>query len=195
MSLNPLFTIYLHLVCVSLTTKFLEKEQSKTTLSVMMAMRSSSSSFSYGFTYNVFLSFRGTDTRYGFTGNLYEALRVKGIHTFIDDRELQRGDQITPSLLKAIQESRIVIIVFSNHYASSSFCLDELVHIIHCSKENGCLVLPIFYGVEPSHVRYQTGSYGEALAEHEEANMERFQKWEMALKQAANFSGYHFNAR
>ncbi|XP_024638440.1 disease resistance protein RUN1 isoform X2 [Medicago truncatula] len=169
----------------------------------LMAMRSSSSSFSYGFTYDVFLSFRGTDTRYGFTGNLYEALRVKGIHTFIDDRELQRGDQITPSLLKAIQESKIVIIVFSNHYASSSFCLDELVHIIHCSKENGCLVLPIFYGVEPSHVRYQTGSYGEALAEHEEArkkekykdNMEKLQKWEMALKQAANLSGYHFNAR
>jgi len=69
---------------------------------------SSSSSFSYAFTYQVFLSFRGSDTRYGFTGNLYKALTDKGIHTFIDDNDLLRGDEITPSLVKAIEESRIL---------------------------------------------------------------------------------------
>ncbi|MCH80259.1 resistance protein [Trifolium medium] len=96
----------------------------------------------------------GTDTRYGFTGNLYRALCVGGVHTFIDDRELHGGDEITQSLLKAIEESRIFIPVFSLNYASSSFCLDELVHVINCFKAKGCLVLPVFYDVEPSDVRY-----------------------------------------
>ncbi|XP_039683142.1 disease resistance protein RPV1 isoform X2 [Medicago truncatula] len=164
-----------------------------------MAMQSpsSSSSFSYGFTYQVFLSFRGTDTRYGFTGNLYKALIDKGIHTFIDDNDLQRGDEITPSLIKAIEESRIFIPVFSINYASSKFCLDELVHIIHCYKTKGRLVLPIFFGVDPTNVRHHTCSYGEALAEHEKRfqndkdNMERLERWKVALSQAANLSGYH----
>ncbi|KAK2421688.1 disease resistance protein RUN1 [Trifolium repens] len=170
-----------------------------------MIQSSSFSSFSYGFTYDVFLSFRGTDTRYGFTGNLYRALCEGGVHTFIDDRELHGGDEITPSLATAIEESRIFIPVFSVNYASSSFCLDELVHIIHCFKTKSCLVLPIFYDMEPTHVRHQTGSYGEAIAKHEKVfqnnkekygdNMERLHKWKIALNQAANLSGHHFNPR
>ncbi|KAL4317282.1 hypothetical protein AHAS_Ahas15G0369500 [Arachis hypogaea] len=129
---------------------------------------SSTSSFGYASEYDVFISFRGEDTRYGFTGNLYKALFDKGVHTFIDDEELQRGDEITPSLLKAIQESRIAIIVLSPNYASSSFCLDELVHILHCIKGNHRLVLPVFYEADPSDVRHQRNSFGEAMAKHEE---------------------------
>jgi len=165
-----------------------------------MAMQSSSSSssISYGFKYQVFLSFRGSDTRYGFTGNLYKALTDNGIHTFKDDHELLRGDEIKRSLDNAIEESRIFIPVFSANYASSSFCLDELVQIIHC-KEKGRIVLPVFYGVDPTNVRHHRGSYSEALAEHEKRfqndmdNMERLQRWKVALKQAANLSGYHFS--
>nr|AFK40105.1 unknown [Medicago truncatula] len=165
----------------------------------MQSLSSSSTSFSYDFNFDVFISFRGTDTRFGFTGNLNKALSDKGIRTFIDDKELQKGDEITPSLLKRIEESRIAIIVFSKEYASSSFCLDELVHIIHYFKEKGRLVLPVFYDVEPSHVRHQNYSYGEALAKHEERfqkskkNMERVLKWKIALNKVADLSGYHFN--
>jgi len=168
-------------------------------LSILMAKQSpsSSSSFSYAFTYDVFLSFRGTDTRYGFTGNLCKALIDNGICTFVGDNDLQRGDEITPSLLKAIEESRIFIPVFSINYAFSSFCLDELVHILHCYKTKGHLILPVFVGVDPSDVRHHKGSYGEALDEHEKRfqndknNMERLQQWKVALTQAANLSGYH----
>ncbi|GAU45441.1 hypothetical protein TSUD_297440 [Trifolium subterraneum] len=171
---------------------------------LLMAIQSPSSfssSFSYNLSYDVFISFRGTDTRFGFTGNLYKALSDKGIRTFIDEKELQKGDEITPSLLKNIEDSRIAIIVFSENYAASSFCLDELVHIIHYFKARSRLVLPIFYGIEPSHVRYHNGSYGEALDKHEarltndKKNIERLLKWKMALTQIANLSGYHFNLR
>jgi len=153
----------------------------------------SSSSFNYGFTYDVFLSFRGLDTRYGFTGNLYKALSSKGIHTFIDDEELQRGHEITPSILEAIEESRIAIIVLSKNYASSTFCLHELVKILDCIKGKGRLVWPIFYDVDPSDVRKQTGSYGEALSMlAERFNDNNLQIWKNALQQVANLSGWHF---
>jgi hypothetical protein len=167
-----------------------------------MALQSPSSSSSFPneyFNYQVFLSFRGTDTRYGFANNLYCALEDKGINTFIDHKGLQRGDEITPTLIKTINESRIYIPIFSINYASSSFCLDELVHIMLGSKEKGRLVLPVFYGVDPSDVRHQKGSYCEALAEHEkkfqnnEKNLERLYHWKIALNQAANISGYHIN--
>jgi len=155
----------------------------------------SSSSFTYGWKYDVFLSFTGQDTRHGFTGYLYKALTDRGIHTFIDDEQLQRGEQIMPSLVKAIVETRIAILVFSKNYAFSSFWLNELVDILDLIKENGRLVLPVFYDVDPSDVRHQRGSYKEALAKHEERfqnDKKKVQKWRIALSQAADLSGYHF---
>ncbi|XP_022640259.1 TMV resistance protein N isoform X2 [Vigna radiata var. radiata] len=164
-----------------------------------MAVRSQSQEF----TYDVFLNFRGSDTRYGFAGNLYKALDDRGIHTFIDDEKLQGGDELAPALVKAIQESRIAITVLSHTYASSSFCLDELVYILDRAEEKKLLVLPVFYNVDPSFVRHQKGSYGEALARHEERlkadnierlnrHMEKLEKWKMALHQVANLSGFHY---
>jgi hypothetical protein len=153
------------------------------------------SSITNTFTYDVFLSFRGIDTRYTFTGYLHKALQDKGIITFIDDNHLHKGDQITPSLLKAIENSRIAIVVLSKNYASSSFCLQELCKIIDCVTENGVLVLPVFYDVEPSNVRKLSGSFGEAMAEHEvrySGEIDRLEKWKKALNQVANLAGFHY---
>ncbi|MED6143189.1 hypothetical protein PIB30_004280 [Stylosanthes scabra] len=155
----------------------------------------SSSSIRYKWKYDVFISFRGLDTRFGFTGNLYRALCDKGIHSFFDDGELQSGDEIEPALLKAIQDSRIAIIVLSANYAHSSFCLIELLNILHFIKGNNRLVLPIFFKLDPSDVRHLKNSFGEAMAKHEkryENDVNKVQKWKQALLQVANFSGYHF---
>uniref|UniRef100_A0A5B7BEF0 ADP-ribosyl cyclase/cyclic ADP-ribose hydrolase n=1 Tax=Davidia involucrata TaxID=16924 RepID=A0A5B7BEF0_DAVIN len=143
--------------------------------------------------HDVFLSFRGEDTRKNFTDHLYTALVQAGIHTFRDDDELPRGKEISSELLKAIQESRISIIVFSKNYASSRWCLDELVKINECRKIIGQLVLPLFYNVDPSDVRKQTGSFAEAFARHEErflAEMDRVEKWRTALTEVGNLSGW-----
>ncbi|KAL2337106.1 hypothetical protein Fmac_011552 [Flemingia macrophylla] len=153
-----------------------------------MALPPCSSSLNY----DVFLNFRGSDTRHGFTGHLYKALIDKGIFTFIDDEQLQRGEEITPALRQAINESRIAITVLSVNYASSSFCLDELATILDCAQTKGMLVLPVFYNIDPSDVRHQKGSYEEALAKHEKRFKHMLQKWKMALHQVANLSGYHF---
>ncbi|XP_041025288.1 disease resistance protein RUN1-like [Juglans microcarpa x Juglans regia] len=153
---------------------------------------SSSSSFPQC-NHDVFLSFRGEDTRNTFTGHLYNALVIKGIKTFRDDVDLQKGDEISPVLLEAIEQSKISIIVFSKNYATSTWCLDELVKILDCRKSMGQMVRPIFHDVDPSDVRKQ---FGEVMDMHEKKfkdDMQRVLRWKVALKEAANLSGWHLN--
>uniref|UniRef100_A0A6N2KU15 TIR domain-containing protein n=1 Tax=Salix viminalis TaxID=40686 RepID=A0A6N2KU15_SALVM len=143
--------------------------------------------------YDVFLSFRGEDTRKNFTGHLYTALIQAGIHTFRDDNELPRGEEISPQLLRAIEGSRISLVVFSKNYASSTWCLDELVKIMECRQKTHQVVLPIFYDTDPSVVRKQTGSYKEAFDKHEEhfkGEKEKVNRWREALSQAAHICGW-----
>ncbi|XP_050115631.1 disease resistance protein RPV1-like isoform X8 [Malus sylvestris] len=163
---------------------------------------SSSSSKSKLWNYDVFLSFSGEDTRRGFTGHLHQALVGKGYNTFMDEDDLKRGKEIRPELLRAIEESRISIIVFSKKYADSSWCLDELVKIMECGSKLEQHVLPIFYHVDPSDIRKQKGSLAPLFQKHEEdirkeeddkkgeAKRERLEQWREALTEAANLSGY-----
>ncbi|PRQ38278.1 putative TIR domain, P-loop containing nucleoside triphosphate hydrolase [Rosa chinensis] len=160
---------------------------------IQEASSSSSSSYStHPWKYHVFLSFRGEDTRNNFTGHLCSALRQNGITTFMDD-QLRRGEEISTALLQAIEQSKISIIVFSINYASSKWCLDELVKILECKKSNQQLVRPVFYKVDPSDIRNHRGSFREALANHEcrfKDNPDKVQKWKDALSEAANLSGW-----
>ncbi|KAL6123303.1 hypothetical protein ACLB2K_075825 [Fragaria x ananassa] len=72
--------------------------------------------------YDVFLSFRGEDTRKILVGHLYRALQQKTINTFIDSEELSKGNNIS-ELVTAIEDSKISIVVLSQNYASSTcFC-------------------------------------------------------------------------
>ena len=142
--------------------------------------------------YKVFLSFRGEDTRYNFTSHLYKALRDKGFNTFIDDDNLQRGEEISTELLKAIELSMISIVVFSENYASSTWCLKELVKILEC-KNFGQLVLPVFYKVNPSEIRKQEGKFGIALTKQEEKeNRDKVQSWREALTKATDLAGFSY---
>ncbi|KAL8158241.1 hypothetical protein AgCh_002802 [Apium graveolens] len=143
--------------------------------------------------WNVFLSFRGKDTRKTFTSHLYTALKQAGIITFMDDYGLPRGEEISQQLIKAIQGSEISIVIFSANYASSPWCLNELVEILECKKRTGHLVYPVFYDVSPSVVRHKTGSFSEAFESHEKryvSNMDKVNIWKAALTEAANLSGY-----
>ncbi|KAH1083889.1 hypothetical protein J1N35_023650 [Gossypium stocksii] len=140
-------------------------------------------------TYDVFLSFRGKDTRDSFVSHLYKDLCRKNIETFIDDEELRKGDEISGALLTAIQGSRVSVIVFSKDYASSKWCLAELVKIMDCNK----WVVPVFYSVDPRDVRHQTGSFAEAFAKHEENfkhELEKVKTWRSALTAAGKLSGW-----
>ncbi|XP_042964441.1 disease resistance protein RUN1-like [Carya illinoinensis] len=142
-------------------------------------------------TYDVFLSFRGEDTRKRFTAHLHDALRRKNINTYIDDK-LPRGEKISPALLKAIENSRISIVILSKNYASSTWCLDELKKIIDCKTSKQQKVLPVFYDVSPTEVRYQRKNFGKALAKLKDRfeDETEVQKWKEALKKVADLSGF-----
>ncbi|KAL6132253.1 hypothetical protein ACLB2K_070624 [Fragaria x ananassa] len=142
--------------------------------------------------YDVFLSFRGADTRKGFTDYLYKELQRQGIMTFRDDPQLERGTVISPELLTAIEQSRFAVVVLSPKYATSTWCLLELSKILECMEERGA-ILPIFYEVEPSHVRHQRGSFAEAFEQHEEKFGEgnkEVEGWRDALTKVANLAGW-----
>ncbi|CAL1412915.1 unnamed protein product [Linum trigynum] len=146
------------------------------------------------FLYDVFLSFRGADTRHGFVSHLYNALRQRGISTFKDDQNLDRGKPITPEILRVIQQSRFSIAVFSEGYASSPWCLGELQAIIQCTERDETrAVLPIFYNIDPSDVSEVKNSYAESFAKHEldfPRDPELLRNWRAALSKAAEFSGW-----
>ena len=143
--------------------------------------------------FEVFISSRAEDTLDGFTDHLYAALNQKGILTFRDKKTLERGESISTEILKAIEESRIAIVILSRNYANSTWCLDELSKIIECSEVMGMTVLPVFYDVDPADVRRQKGTFGIAFAEHEERFKDDFmkvQRWREALREVANLSGW-----
>ncbi|GKB04056.1 NB-ARC domains-containing protein [Tanacetum coccineum] len=142
--------------------------------------------------YDVFVSFRGDDIRKSFMDHLFNDFRQKGIHAFRDDNELPKGEEISPHLYKAIQESRFLIVIFSKNYASSSWCLQELVKILECKQieDPKHEVRIIFYDAKPDVVRKQKRSYAKAFARHELSNRTEVDKWREALSTAANLSGW-----
>ncbi|KAL4588386.1 hypothetical protein LXL04_001270 [Taraxacum kok-saghyz] len=158
--------------------------------------------------YDVFLSFRGEDTRDNFTDHLYTALNQAGIRTFRDDDAMDRGKPLTPELKKAIRESTISLIVFSKGYASSTWCLDEVRTIMEKQKTSAVYgnfrydVLPVFYKVKPSDVRNQRGSFKQAFDKYDdeikaEKNLKKktalllkVSAWRQTLGHAATSTGF-----
>ncbi|PWA98897.1 disease resistance protein (TIR-NBS-LRR class) [Artemisia annua] len=152
-------------------------------------MASSSTSFSQkSFKYDVFLSFRGEDTRKNFVDHLYYALQQKGVETYKDDERIMKGKRITDELINAIQDSKLYIIVFSKKYASSSWCLDELAKIMECQKMTEHTAYPVFYDVEPTQVRKQSGPVKKAFAKIRKK--EAAEKWTEAMKEASDLVGW-----
>ncbi|MED6186114.1 hypothetical protein PIB30_063688 [Stylosanthes scabra] len=146
--------------------------------------------------YHVYMSFRG-ETRFGFTSHLYQAFRRAGIHTFKDDdMDLGIEEEITYTLIQAIEASKVFVVVFSENYAGSSWCLDELTKIMECRSSIGQTVVPVFYRVDPADVRHQRGPFEVAFQRHMNRfsdEGERVHAWRAALTQAANLPGFEIS--
>lgn len=135
--------------------------------------------------YDVFLSFRGADTRQGFTNDLYNALNTEGIKVFRDDDELKIGDKIEV-ILKAIDNSRICIPVLSPNFANSSWCLREVERMVNLKKD----IVPIFFNVATNDVKLETNLYADALLKHEVSKGKyTVQRWRDALKEIPKLKG------
>ncbi|KAI6706042.1 hypothetical protein NL676_009004, partial [Syzygium grande] len=158
----------------------------------MMSACAGNGDSSLGAKFEVFLSFRGPDTRLNFTDCLYHSLVGAGIRVFRDDEEIRKGEKIGGELLHAIESSKIYVPIFSRNYASSVWCLRELTHMVECSsKANDKVILPIFYDVNPDDVKLKSRLYPDALEKHEEKfGHDDVRQWKEALTEAARVKGW-----
>ncbi|CAI8607921.1 unnamed protein product [Vicia faba] len=139
--------------------------------------------------YDVFVSFKGSDIRKHFLSHVLEALSRKKIVVF-SDKKLKTGDELS-AIQRAIENSFISLVIFSQNFASSYWCLEEVLKIVECREKYGRILMPVFYQVEPSVVRHQNGSYRDAFAQHiKRYDPHKVLSWRSSLKQAANISGF-----
>ena len=141
----------------------------------------------------MFLSFRGEDTRAAFTSHLHSSLSNAGILVFKDDSDLPRGNSISLELPLGIELSTISVIIFSKDYAGSRWCLNELSKIMKLHRSQGQVVLPVFYGVDPSDVRNQLSSFGEAfqgLIQRSSPTKKQVSRWRKDLCEVGGIAGF-----
>ncbi|KAK7313173.1 hypothetical protein VNO77_37654 [Canavalia gladiata] len=143
---------------------------------------------------DVFISFCGKDTGGSFASALYTTLTDAGVFVYRhDDSIVRKDEQISVSVLKAIEASRISIIVFSRNYADSRWCMQEMEKIMECHKTKGQKVVPVFYGVNPFDVRNQRGMFGKAfenLMRRMLAEEDKVSSWRDAFDEACKISGF-----
>ncbi|XP_039684409.1 disease resistance protein RPV1 isoform X3 [Medicago truncatula] len=141
--------------------------------------------------HDVFVSFRGEDTRRNFLSHVLVAFSRKQINVF-SDKKLEEGDEISPKLNEAIEKSFIHLVIFSPNFSYSHWCLDELVKIVDCRAKYDRILLPVFYQVDPTEVRHQTGAYKDAFVQlGQNFSSDKVEKWRHALTKSANISGFH----
>lgn len=152
---------------------------------------SSPSYLSLNLKYHVFPSFHGADVRKAFLSHILKEFRSKGIDPFLD-YDIERSKAIGPELIEAIKGSKIALVLLSINYASSTWCLNELVEIIKCKDELDQTVLTIFFEVDPTDVKKQTGDFGRIFSETcAGKTMEDIRRWRQALAKVATIAGYH----
>ncbi|XP_023734374.1 disease resistance protein RPV1 [Lactuca sativa] len=156
------------------------------------ASSSSSSLLNHTSCHDVFLSFRGEDTRNSFTDHLYAALVRAGVRTFRDNDNIDRGQELKPEIDRAIKESRASIVVLSEKYANSRWCLDELLLILEQRRSLNHFVIPVFYHVDPSDVRNQRQSFAINVGKRAEGSKwteYNVNRWKAALTEVADLTG------
>jgi len=120
-------------------------------------LASSSNSSGNKAPYEVFINHRGPDTKLSIAGHLYHRLHDLGLQVFLDQEEMEKGDFITSQIAAAIQAASIHIAIFSPGYADSEWCLNELLLMMESDRST---IIPIFYGVEPTDLRWTLGKDG-----------------------------------
>ncbi|VVB04194.1 unnamed protein product [Arabis nemorensis] len=62
---------------------------------------------------------------------------------------------------------------------------------MNCRRELGQIVIAMFYKVDPSDVRKQTGDFGKVFRKTAGKTKEEIRRWRVALAEVATIAGYH----
>ena len=118
-----------------------------------------------------------------------------GLRAFLDCKSIDMGEDSWDCIEHAIKGSPIAVVVFSESFADSVWCLRELHAMLHMS----CVtVLPVFYNVQPWEVRFPEKGQ---LKEGFEKLCGRYPKavidgWREDLGHASKLMGWeHFGAK
>ncbi|KAG0607491.1 hypothetical protein M758_8G032800 [Ceratodon purpureus] len=140
--------------------------------------------------YDVFLNHRGPDVKAGFISHLDEALRTAGLNPFLDKASLRKGHPAFRSINDALEAAKIHVAIVSKGYAESKYCLTELVAMMRSGKP----VIPVFYDVEPAHLRLvENGPFAAAFEKHKlKRTPEQVEEWRDALLKLAEITWISF---
>ncbi|KAG0619290.1 hypothetical protein M758_4G129200 [Ceratodon purpureus] len=139
--------------------------------------------------YDVFISHRGPDTKTGFVSFLHRDLEAAGLLPFLDCKSIDMGEDSWECIEHAIRKTPIAVVVFSESFAQSEWCLRELHVMLHTPSVK---VLPVFYKVRPSEVRFpESGQLKKKIQEligrHDKNSIEQ---WRADLEQASKLMGW-----
>ncbi|AED94300.1 unnamed protein product [Arabidopsis thaliana] len=166
-------------------------QENKTIASSLISISSTPSSLPRKRKHDVFPSFHGADVRKTFLAHILKEFKGKGVVPFIDN-DIERSKSIGPELIEAIRGSKIAIVLLSRNYASSSWCLNELVEIMKCREQLGQTVMTIFYDVDPTDVKKQTGDFGKVFKKTCKGKpKEEIKRWQKVLEDVATIAGEH----
>ncbi|XP_059064075.1 disease resistance protein Roq1-like [Cryptomeria japonica] len=142
--------------------------------------------------WQIFINHRGSDVKYTLASKIHQTLDGKGFRAFLDVEELKAGDVIPAEIEAAMKSASLHIAIFSPNYAQSPWCLAELSFML----KTGAKVIPIFYHVEPSDLRWieqGKGKYAHAFSDHRKKGrytQEKLNEWKKALHDISFHSGH-----
>ncbi|CAA7043068.1 unnamed protein product [Microthlaspi erraticum] len=133
---------------------------------------------------SVFLSYKREDTGTTFVSHLYRSLDQKEIRTYNDENQQTIDGRVSPEVDRAIEESNVAVVVISENYASSVWCLEVLAKIIeHARFTFDMPIYTVFYEMDPEDLTRPTGKFADDLRRHEESETpETVNRWRNALE-------------
>ncbi|GLJ38063.1 hypothetical protein SUGI_0774780 [Cryptomeria japonica] len=141
--------------------------------------------------YDVFINHRGPDVKHTLASTIYNILKEIKVTAFLDSEELEYGDFLPTTLESVMRSASIHIAIFSENYAKSPWCLAELSFML----KTGAKIIPVFYYVEPTDLRYVAqgkGIYVDAFVQYDmkgRYSPEKLQEWKAALHNVSFYDG------
>lgn len=135
-----------------------------------------------------------------FATELCSRLESRELQVFLDKpdlRDMLFDDKIPSKIEDVIVSASVHIAIFPPNFAQSKWSLDELVLMIKSSIQSRTTIIPIFYYVKPSELRWtredNDGAYGKALFNYEKKKLydpHTIKEWRDALSHVTGISGF-----